>query len=37
MSQAAPSLRLHRHTEVPHDVVLTVPARSYACQGPSTT
>ncbi len=34
MSQTLPSLRLHRHTEVPHDVELVIPDRSYACQGP---
>ena len=27
-------MRLYRHTELPHDVVLTVPDRSYASQGP---
>jgi capsular polysaccharide biosynthesis protein len=34
VSQASPSMRLHRHTEVPHDVALVVPDRSYACHGP---
>jgi len=29
-----PSMRLHRHTEMPHDVALTVPHRSYVCHGP---
>ncbi len=31
---ALPSMRLHRHTEVAHDVALLVPQRSYASQGP---
>ncbi len=34
MSPALPSMRLYRHTEVPHDVALTVPNRSYVSQGP---
>lgn len=27
-------LRLHRHTEVPHQVEMVVPHRSYAAHGP---
>ena len=34
VSAAPPSLRLHRHTEVPHAVELMVPDRSYAAHGP---
>ena len=33
-SLALPSLRLHRHTELPHDVALTAPGRSYGAHGP---
>ncbi len=34
MGLALPAMRLHRHTQVPHDVALVVPGRSYAAQDP---
>ncbi len=34
MGSTLPSMRLYRHTEVPHDVALTVPNRSYVSRGP---
>ena len=34
IGSALPSMQLFRHTELPHDVVLTVPDRSYVSQGP---
>ncbi len=34
MSTTLPSMKLHRHTEVPHDVALMVRDRSYKSHGP---